>query len=150
MKSIITFFRPLIIVGMRTLWFITRPTTSGAKVVVVCGYEILLIKTTYGYGYSLPGGGIKKGEKPSDAAIREVKEEVGIQLDTVIPLPPFKTFEEYKDDTVYSFYAEVKKKDFTLDKLEIDSAEWHHIDRLPNVGSITKKTLDLYMQRITI
>ncbi len=150
MKSLIKLFRPLIILGLRTLWFITRPTTSGAKVVVVCGDEILLIKTTYGYAYSIPGGGIKKGETPEEAALRETYEEVGIRLSTVSPLPSFVTFEEFKKDTVYSFYTEVSSKEYTLDALEIDSATWYKIDKLPKVGSVTKKTLDLYFQNRNI
>lgn len=150
MKGVIKFFRPVLILGMRVLWFITRPTTSGAKVVVVCGDEILLIKTTYGYSYSLPGGGIKKGEKPDEAAKRELFEEVGIRVDVILPLPSFVTHEEYKHDTVYSFYTEVQSKDFTLDALEIDCAEWHSIHNLPVVGSITKKTIDLFMNRKNI
>lgn len=150
MKSFIKFFRPVIILGLRTLWFITRPTTSGAKVIVTCGDEILLIKTTYGYSYSLPGGGIKKGETPEEAALRETYEEVGIRLDAVNSLPSFVTFEEFKKDTVYSFYTEVSSKEYTLDALEIDSATWYKIDKLPKVGSVTKKTLDLYFQNRNI
>lgn len=144
MKPLIKFFRPLLIVGMRTLWFITKPKTSGAKVIIICGDEILLIKTTYGYSYSLPGGGIKKGEAPHDAAIRETFEEVGIRLTEVVALPPFITYEEYKQDTVYGFYAEVDSKEYVLDNLEIDLAQWHPINNLPKLGAVTKKIVDLY------
>lgn len=144
MKAIIKFFRPVIIIAMRLLWFITRPKTSGAKVIIRYGNEILLIKTTYGYSYTLPGGGIEKGERPEDAAKREVFEEVGIQLVEVSPLPSFITYEEYKQDTVYGFYSEVFSKEFTLDTLEIDVAEWHPIDALPTLGPVTQKIVDYY------
>lgn len=147
MKSIIKFFRPILILGARTVWYITRPKTSGAKVILICGDEILLIKTTYGYSYSLPGGGIKKGETPGDAAKREVFEEVGIQLTEVKALSSFITYEEFKQDTVYSFYAEVNSKDYVLDNLEIDLAEWHPINHLPKLGSVTAKIIDLYKNK---
>ena len=147
MKKIIKFFRPILIAGARTWWYITRPTTSGAKTVIRCGNEILLIKTTYGYTYSLPGGGIKKDEQPEDAAKREAFEEVGIRLSNVAPLPPFVTYEEYKKDTVYGFYSEVFSKEYTLDFLEIDVAEWHPLHNLPQVGSVTQKIIDLYTKR---
>lgn len=143
-KKIIKLFRPVILFGLRSLWFITRPKTSGAKVVVICGNEILLIRTTYGYNYTLPGGGIEKNETPEDAAKREVLEEVGIRLDTVIPLPPFDRFDEYREDTVYGFYSEVQTKEYTLDLFEIDSAEWHPIHNLPRTGPVTTKIIDLY------
>lgn len=147
MKKIIKLFRPLLIFGMRTIWYITRPKTSGAKVVITCGNELLLIKTTYGYSYTLPGGGIKKNELPEDAAKREVLEEVGIQLHTIIALPSFITFEEYKQDTVYNFYSEVKTKEYVLDLFEIDTAEWFPITNLPKVGQVTGKILELYKNR---
>lgn len=146
MKPLIKFFRPILIFGMMTLWFITRPKTSGAKVIIICGDEILFIKTTYNFGYSLPGGGIKKGESPIDAAKREAFEEVGIQLTDLTALPSFVTHEEYKEDTVYSYFAYVESKEFTLDKLEIDVAEWYPIYSLPKLGSVTQKTIDLYKQ----
>jgi 8-oxo-dGTP pyrophosphatase MutT (NUDIX family) len=132
---------------MRSWWYLTRPKTSGAKVIIAYGDEILLIKTTYGYGYSLPGGGIKKNETPEVAVKREALEEVGIMLDDVHSLSAFVTYEEYRDDTVYSFYSEVASKDFTLDVFEIDVAEWHSIHHLPNVGSVTGKIIDLYKNR---
>lgn len=144
MKSIIKFFRPLIILTFRSWWFITRPTSSGAKVILIYGNEILLIKTTYGYNYTLPGGGINKGESPEHAAKREVLEEVGIELTHVYPLPYFVTHEEYKKDTVYGFYSEIKTRDYKLDLLEIDRAEWHSLDNLPKLGSVTAKIVHLY------
>lgn len=147
MKKIIKLFRPVLIFGMRSLWYLTRPKTSGAKVIIFYKDEVLLIKTTYGYNYSLPGGGIKKNEDPKDAAKREVLEEVGIKLIEVIPLPSFVTYEEYKEDTVYGFYSVVATKDYTLDALEIDCAEWHSIHNLPKVGPVTRKIIELYRNR---
>lgn len=146
-KKVIKIFRPILIFGMRFWWYITRPKTAGAKVVIVCENKILLIKTTYEYSYSLPGGGIKKNETPDAAAKREVLEEVGIHLDKVTALPSFVTFEEYKEDTVYSFYSVVKTNDYTLDLFEIDTAEWHPIDNLPKTGSITAKIINLYRNK---
>ncbi len=147
MKKLIKLLRPFLILGARTWWYITRPITSGAKVILMCGDEILLIKTTYGYSYSLPGGGIKKGESPREAALREVYEEVGITLDEVTTLPSFITYDEYKEDTVYGFYAEVRSKAYKLDRLEIDLAEWHPLNNLPKTGHVTEKIITLYKER---
>ena len=147
MKRLIKLLRPILIFGMRTWWFIWRPKTQGAKVVISCGNEILLIKTTYGYSYSLPGGGINKNETAESAARRETLEEVGIVLEKVFPLPSFITYEEYKQDTVYGFYSEVNSKEYTLDKIEIDTAEWHPLNSLPKVGPVTGKIIKLYRDR---
>lgn len=147
-KTVIKFFRPLLIIMMRSWWYITRPKTSGALVVIQHNEEILLVKTTYGYAYGLPGGGIKKGETPVEAARREALEEVGIVLKNLHPLPSFVTHEEYKEDTVYSFYTTVASKDFRLDRLEIDCAEWHPITQLPKLGIVTEKIIHAYLTSI--
>lgn len=146
-KKVIKIFRPILIFGMRSLWYITRPKTAGAKVVIIYKNEILLIKTTYGYSYSLPGGGIKKNETPEAAARREAIEEVGIRLNEVTALPSFVTCEEFKEDTVYGFYSEVKTNDYKLDLFEIDTAEWHSIENLPKTGPVTAKIINLYRNR---
>lgn len=146
-KSIIKLFRPLIIFGARSWWYSTRPTTAGAKVILICGNEVLLIKNTYGYAYSIPGGGIKKNETPEQAAVREVFEEVGITVSKVTALPSFVTYEEYKEDTVHTFYTHVNSKEYTLDNIEIDIAEWHPLDTLPNLGTVTAKSIELYKNK---
>jgi len=40
--------------------------------------RVLLVKPTYKPGWEIPGGGLEPGESPSDAAAREVREELGI------------------------------------------------------------------------
>lgn len=146
-KKIIKIFRPVLLCMARSWWYITRPKTSGAKVIIRYKDEILLIKTTYGYNYSLPGGGLKKNETPESAAKREVMEEVGILLEKVTPLPSFVSHEEYKEDTVYGFYAEVTNMNYRLDSFEIDKAEWHSLDNLPKLGQVTNKIINLYRDK---
>jgi 8-oxo-dGTP pyrophosphatase MutT (NUDIX family) len=130
-----------------TYWYIVRPKTSGACVVIVHEDRVLLVKTTYGNAYSLPGGGIKKGESPHDAAIREVYEEVGIRLTEVTPFLSFVTYEEYKEDTVHCYFAKVTTDHFKVDTLEIDVAEWHQLNNLPKLGSVTQKIIDAYKNK---
>lgn len=55
----------------------------GASVVLWRGGEILLMKRTGGVGaggWFLPGGHIEGNERPVEAAVREVREETGIEL----------------------------------------------------------------------
>jgi 8-oxo-dGTP pyrophosphatase MutT (NUDIX family) len=42
------------------------------------GREVLLVRTTYSPGWSFPGGGVKRGEPPQAAALRELREETGL------------------------------------------------------------------------
>src|SRR5438128_2234185 len=75
--------------------------------------KILLIHKNYGDAkWHLPGGGIGKRETPAEAAIREVKEEVGINLAKVIEIGKFTGTSYYKNDTCFGFYAETEKPEF--------------------------------------
>ncbi len=52
------------------------------RVLIVKNNQVLVIKNAISSGHlSLPGGGLKKKEQPQDALVREVKEEVGIDLE---------------------------------------------------------------------
>ena len=44
--------------------------------------RILIVKANYRHQWTLPGGVIDKGESPLYAAIREVKEEVGLHIES--------------------------------------------------------------------
>ncbi|MEK7195749.1 MAG: NUDIX domain-containing protein, partial [Patescibacteria group bacterium] len=64
---------------MRFYWFLVHPKTSGVKCLIEHDGKFLVIRNTYGeMHWTLPGGGIKKGESPEQAVLREVKEEVRI------------------------------------------------------------------------
>jgi 8-oxo-dGTP pyrophosphatase MutT (NUDIX family) len=41
--------------------------------------RVLLVRTTYGPGWDIPGGFLRPGETPTEAAAREVSEELGIK-----------------------------------------------------------------------
>ena len=56
---------------------VVEQTRVGAYVVCVRGGEILLSRFARSGRWTLPGGGIDHGERPEDAAVREVMEETG-------------------------------------------------------------------------
>ena len=53
----------------------------GAICVVVDGGEVRLARHTYRPGWCSPGGLLDRGERPERAAVREVLEEVGLDVD---------------------------------------------------------------------
>jgi 8-oxo-dGTP pyrophosphatase MutT (NUDIX family) len=68
---------------MRLWWVLRRPRVRGAQLALWHGGEILVIRSSYRAVWELPGGGIRPGESPCDAALRECREEVGIVLPAV-------------------------------------------------------------------
>lgn len=73
---------PLALAAMYVFSFLTG--TRRARVVVTNeNGEVLLLKTWLGAGkWGLPGGGMKRGEKPEAAAVRELREETGLAIST--------------------------------------------------------------------
>lgn len=55
------------------------PTVLGACGLVECDGKIVLVRQSYTHGWHLPGGGIKRGEAPEAAVLRELREEIGLK-----------------------------------------------------------------------
>src|SRR5438128_8247786 len=69
----------------RAWWWLTRPQYEGAVVAVYVGPQLLLVHASYQAGWQLPGGGVRRGETPEDAARRELGEEIGLATSALIP-----------------------------------------------------------------
>ena len=60
-------------------WFVRRPRTFGAHALALTpNRKLILVKLRYASGWRLPGGGRGKTEDPVDAALRELREEIGM------------------------------------------------------------------------
>lgn len=105
-------------------WIIFRFKREGVKVIIRHKDKILLVKHSYGRNvWHWPGGGIKKGETPEQAAKREVLEEVGIKLDNLKFIKKYNN-KIYKNNIIYLFEARVENKNFKIDNIEIKQAKW--------------------------
>lgn len=60
-------------------WFIRRPRTYGAHAIALTPErKIVLVKLRYARGWRVPGGGRERGEDGAAAALRELREEIGM------------------------------------------------------------------------
>ena len=112
-------------------------STSGVQVLLFNPEgELLLIRNSYGRTqlYVFPGGGIRAFEAPEAAALREVREEVGIRAERLAPVSIYRSRTEGRRDTVHLFSA------FTTavpvaDGFEVEEARFFALDRLPDTVS---------------
>ena len=64
----------------RAWWRLRRPPHRAAMVAVWREGEVLLLRQSYRAQPCWPGGGVRRGEAPVLAAVRELREEVGLDV----------------------------------------------------------------------
>lgn len=84
-EAALALYRRLPVVARRQ---VVRAISPGFTVGAVCFIErgdgaILLVRLSYRDRWGVPGGLLKRGEAPEDAARREVREEVGLEVELV-------------------------------------------------------------------
>lgn len=74
-RSAATVAHKLLVAG----WFVRRPRTFGAHAVALTPEKkLVLVKLWYAPGWRLPGGGRNADEPAIEAALRELREEIGM------------------------------------------------------------------------
>jgi nucleoside triphosphatase len=128
--------------------------TVGALIVNNEG-KILLAKSHKWFDkYTLPGGHIELGETMEEAVKREVKEEVGLDVEVVEFLTMqeaiyAKEFYKKKHFIFFDFLCRVVDQQVKPDHDEIQDYIWVYPGAAfnHNLDSFTLKTLEHYMQR---
>ncbi|MDY3988141.1 MAG: NUDIX domain-containing protein [Massilioclostridium sp.] len=94
--------------------------------------ELLLIKHANGGHWSFPKGHVEQGESEVETAMREIKEETGID---VIVDPTFREVVSYSPkreimkDVIY-FIAKAKTHDYVPQEEEISEIKWVELGRV--------------------
>lgn len=113
--------------------------TAGAVIFNEEG-KVLLLKHRFraGSGWGMPGGFLQAGEQPLEALQRELKEEIGIQIDDaeIFWSRTFRRPEQIEILFRGRFKGTVKPQ-----SMEVELAEWFAVDSLPQGLSQDQKFL---------
>jgi 8-oxo-dGTP pyrophosphatase MutT (NUDIX family) len=108
-------------------WYVFRPQRRGVFIAVWHNRELLVIRNSYRQWYALPAGGVRRGETPAQAAVRELREEVGIAAapEALHFAGDISTTFEFKRDRCSFFEVEFDARpDFCVDGREVIWADF--------------------------
>jgi 8-oxo-dGTP pyrophosphatase MutT (NUDIX family) len=112
---------------LRVWWFFRRPHQRGALVLIHHSGRTLLVRTSYQGYWSAPGGNIDPTEQPIEAACRELREEIGIDVSQSVLSWSFEVEHclHHRRDRVWLFeWHPEEKPNVSIDFREIIEARW--------------------------
>lgn len=137
--------RARVFLTLKGLWL---RMTVGARVMVVDGDKVLLIRHRHIPGWQFPGGGVGPGETFEDAGARETEEETGHR-----PIGPMQLFGLYhnsstvtnRDHVAFFVCTKFEKVSDMSSSFEIAEIGWFDRHNLPNgVTPATSQRIDEY------
>lgn len=105
--------------------------------------EVLLVRSWFGHqSWSLPGGGIRRDERPAEAAVREVYEETGLRvaIDLLKELGTFTNPVPNSKYTLACYQVDIPKRPPRIARhrrLEMLDVGWFPLKNLPGERSAT-------------
>ncbi|MCS6758323.1 MAG: NUDIX domain-containing protein [Candidatus Devosia euplotis] len=140
--------RARVFLTLKRIW---HRLTVGARVMLVDGDKVLLIRHTYVPGWQFPGGGVDPGEAIEAAARREILEETGYRV-----TGPMELFGIYHNNSTVTnrdhmaFYVTRQfERGFEFKPThEIAEAGWFERTALPEkVTPATSRRIDEYFDK---
>ncbi len=124
----------------RTWWRLRQRPHEGALVAVYVGRKLLLVRSSYRSKWSFPGGGVRPGETPAQAAQRELLEEVGLAASVIGPAQVVNGIWDCRPDQVHVFRLRLDQPPtLQLDNREVVAARLFspaELDQLPMIGPV--------------
>ncbi len=119
--------------ALRGYWFLRRPDVEGVKCVLTDGDHVLLVRHTYGHReWDLPGGAVRRGEPPDQAATREMQEELGVTVEQWHELGTVHARVDHRRDNMHCYHAEIGERAITMDRCELAAVRWFPRAQLPS------------------
>ena len=105
----------------------------------------LLVRHSYRPGWSLPGGGMARREDPAATAVREMREELGVEVELGDPFPVFDV--DYHRLT-FLFPATITSGEPTVCTPELEEIGWYHPASLPEPDRWLREVADAARQHL--
>lgn len=138
-------FRRSLIRALRPSW------TAGSVAVLENGDgHVLFVKPVYRDGWTLPGGLVDRGEDPADAAVREMREEVGASV-RVVDGPIVVIDPRYRRlETVFrvELVDGTDPASLGVTTPELSGLAWHPLDSPPGLEPETAAVLALVAESV--
>jgi 8-oxo-dGTP pyrophosphatase MutT (NUDIX family) len=122
--------------GFLTLRGLVQRMTLGARVMLVDGDRVLLLRHTYVPGWQFPGGGVGPGETVEAAAEREVLEETGYRITgpmELIGIYHHNSAVTNRDHVAFFVARQFEKVREFKPNYEIAEIGWFERSRLPDM-----------------
>lgn len=103
--------------------------SHGAFNVVICNQKVLLVKRRDFPLWDLPGGVVELDELPSEAAIREMYEETGYEVQ--IDYEFARYIDKTRNDCQHLFKSHIINGEFKRTTTETRDLRWFSLNRLP-------------------
>lgn len=103
--------------------------SHGAFNVVICNQKVLLVKRRDFPLWDLPGGVVESDELPSEAAIREMYEETGYEVQ--IDYEFARYIDKTRNDCQHLFKSHIINAELKRTTTETRDLRWFSLNRLP-------------------
>jgi|SRR5688572_10026894 len=108
----------------------TRFTVTAGALIFNNEGKVLLLKHRFraGSGWGIPGGFLEAGEQPEEAMRRELREEIGLEVEQVEIFTSRSFTKPRQVEILFRCRANTEVKPLTI---EVERAEWFSVQALP-------------------
>ena len=109
----------------------TRFTVTAGALIFNSEGKVLLLKHRFraGSGWGIPGGFLEVGEQPEEAMRRELREEIGLEVEQVEIFTSRAFRKPRQVEILFRCHADADVKPLTI---EVERAEWFSVQKLPD------------------
>ena len=136
---------------LRHRWRLWRGTPLEGVTMIACDHRdhVLLVRHSYGpSGWFLPGGGIRRGETPQQAAVRELREETACTAEGARLVGQFEEQVSSSPHTAHVFTC-MTHDEPRPDRREVVEAKFFPLQSLPEpLSPRTRARLAFWRERV--